>query len=109
MKLCSKLTILCVTIQSSDENYLDANRWECFITEHIPYLNKFIFSFTEDIDDDFKITPCHALINRFISPFWINKKWIFRILIDNDDINYLLRPYRYVLRTVFINNIFVFY
>ncbi len=37
------------------------------------YLNKFILCYAENIDEDFQITPYHALINRFISSFWIKK------------------------------------
>jgi hypothetical protein len=98
IKLSDQLRLLSITIQCMDENYLDANRWKRLILEYMPYLNKFIFSYTDDIDRDFQITPCHVLINHFISSFWIERQWIFRILIQNDNINYLIRPYRYVLR-----------
>ncbi|CAF1441613.1 unnamed protein product [Rotaria sordida] len=58
----------------------------------MPYLKKFLFYYADDINDDFQITPCHKLINHFISPFWINKNWIIRIIIDNNKIIYLIRP-----------------
>jgi len=61
--------------------------------EYIPYLTKFIFTFIERIDKKFKVTPSHALINQFISPFWSYHQWKFRTLINPYCIVYSIRPH----------------
>jgi hypothetical protein len=96
MKLCSQLQLLNVKIHCFDESYLDAERWERLISQNMTLLNKFIFSYTDTIDDDFYISPYHLLINGFISSFWINRKWIFKLLAHDDELTYSIRPYEYV-------------
>ncbi|CAF4365997.1 unnamed protein product [Rotaria sp. Silwood2] len=94
VKLSSQLRILSVTINGSDKNYLNGARFEYIISQHIPYLNKLIFCYTDTIDNDFEIKPCHALVNDFTSLFYLKRQWIFRIFINNDKIIYLIRPSR---------------
>jgi hypothetical protein len=53
VKLSSQLRILSVTIKYSDKYYLNGVRWEHLISQHIPYLNKFIFCYTDIIDNDY--------------------------------------------------------
>jgi hypothetical protein len=81
MKLSSQLRVLTVAINRIDKSYLDADRWEQLIVHHMPFLEKFDFCRAEYFDDEFQINSYHPLINRFISPFWINKNWIFMIMI----------------------------
>ncbi|CAF4124019.1 unnamed protein product [Rotaria sordida] len=57
----------------------------------IQYLS---FCYIDVINDDFEINPYHALINRFTSSFWIQRQWIFRILVADDEVIYVIRPYR---------------
>ncbi|CAF1189193.1 unnamed protein product [Rotaria sordida] len=94
LKHCSQLELLNVKIYSMDEIYLDADRWEQLITQNITSLTKFIFRYSDTIDEDFQITYCHSLINRFISSFWIDRKWIFKLLIEDDELIYSIRPYQ---------------
>jgi hypothetical protein len=82
LKLCSRLKLFNVKIQSMDENYLDADRWERFISQNMPSLNIFIFRYSDTIDDDFQMTDYHSLISCFTSSFWIDRKWIFKLLIE---------------------------
>jgi len=96
VKLSSQLRILNIKINCANTNYLNGARWEHLISQHIPYLNKFLFCYTEVIDNDFEITPCHALVNHFTSSFYLKRQWIFRIFIKNDKIIYLMRPSRYI-------------
>ncbi len=103
IKFSSQLRVLSLTVFYQDKNYLDADRWERFIVVNIPYLTRFVLSYSENIDKNFKITPYYALINGFISTFWIEKQWIFRVLIESDNINFFVCPYSYVLITVYIN------
>ncbi len=71
LKLCSQMKLLNIKIESSDKCYLDGDRWERLISQKMPLLTKFIFSYFDTIHDDFETNQYHLLINRFTSPFWI--------------------------------------
>ncbi len=79
LKLCFQLKLFNVKIRNMDENYLDADRWERFISQNMPSLNIFIFRYSS-----------------FTSLFWIDRKWIFKLLIEEDELIYSIRPYEYV-------------
>jgi hypothetical protein len=96
LKLCFQLKLFNVKIRNMDENYLDADRWERFISQNMPSLNIFIFRYSDTIDDDFQMTDYHSLISSFTSSFWIDRKWIFKLLIEEDELIYSIRPYEYV-------------
>ena len=98
VKLCSQLKLFKVTIRHSNRNFLDSDRWKQLILQYMPHLNRFIFCYIDVIDDDFQMDPCHSLINGFTSSFWIDRKWIFKILVENDKLVYLIRPYEYILK-----------
>ncbi|UJR23400.1 hypothetical protein I4U23_026408 [Adineta vaga] len=91
LKLCSRLQILNVKIHSSDKNYLNSDKWEKLISQKITSLNKFFFSYTDIIHGNFNITS-HPLLNDFTSSFWINRKWIFKLLAHDDELTYTIRP-----------------
>jgi hypothetical protein len=81
-KICSQLQKLCITT-CQDEAYLDADRWERLIREHIPHLYQFYFDHQIFVyRRRFAMPPYYKGINRFISPFWIERGWIFRLKID---------------------------
>ncbi|CAF1472323.1 unnamed protein product [Rotaria sordida] len=92
LKLCSQLQILNVKIHSSNKSYLNANRWEQLISQKMTSLNKFFFSYTDIIHRNFNVTS-HPLLNDFTSSFWINRKWIFKVLAHDDELTYSIRPY----------------
>jgi hypothetical protein len=92
LKLCSQLQILNVKIHYSDKSYLNANRWEQLISQKMTSLNKFFFSYTVIIHGNFNITA-HPLLNDFTSSFWINRKWVFKVLAHDDELTYSIRPY----------------
>ncbi|CAF2840285.1 unnamed protein product, partial [Rotaria sp. Silwood2] len=94
LKLCSQLQLLNVKIESIDENYLNADRWERFISKNMTSLIKFIFRYSDTIDDEFEINFYHSLINRFTSSFWIDRKWIFKLLTKDDELIYSISPYQ---------------
>ncbi|CAF3002517.1 unnamed protein product [Rotaria sp. Silwood2] len=82
-----------------DVTYLDANRWARIISQNLLELNTFEFQYNDLIDEDFKTTVYHELINRFNSSFWIKRKWFFKISIQTDSwddnvIVYSIFPYR---------------
>jgi hypothetical protein len=70
------------------------------ITWNLPHLHTFKFKYQEIIEHDFEITPNHALINRFNTSFWIERKWHLRICMEKDDdendlVIYSTFPYGY--------------
>ncbi|CAF4767387.1 unnamed protein product, partial [Rotaria sp. Silwood2] len=85
--------LLNVKIERIDENYLNADRWERFISKNMTSLIKFIFRYSDTIDDEFEINFYHSLINRFTSSFWIDRKWIFKLLTKDDELIYSISPY----------------
>jgi hypothetical protein len=93
LKLCSQLQFLNVTIHSSDKSYLNANRCERLISQKMTSLNKFFFSYTDIIHGNFNVTSSHLLLNGFTSLFWIDRQWIFKLLIQRDELIYLIHPY----------------
>jgi len=96
LQLCSQLEFLGFQIRSMDKSYLDTNRWEELISKKIISLTKFNFRYHDTIDDDFIIDSYYSLINRFTSSFWIDRQWIFKLLIEDDDLICSIRPYKYV-------------
>ncbi|CAF1241103.1 unnamed protein product [Adineta steineri] len=68
-----------------DFTYLDADRWEQLIIQHMPKLHLFKFKYTEMINEHLQITPCHTQINRFHSLFWSQRQWVFNLSIDTDN------------------------
>jgi hypothetical protein len=92
LKLCSQLQFLNVKIHSSDKTYLNANRWEQFISQKMISLNKFFFSYTDTIHGNFNVTS-HLLLNGFISSFWIDRKLMFKLLTYDDELTYSICSY----------------
>ncbi|CAF3979001.1 unnamed protein product [Rotaria sp. Silwood1] len=82
-----------------DVTYLDANRWERIISQHLLYLNIFEFQYEESIYGELEVTDYHESLNKFNSLFWIKRKWFFKISIDTHNWNtnfivYSIFPYR---------------
>ncbi|CAF4664183.1 unnamed protein product, partial [Rotaria magnacalcarata] len=71
LKLCSPLQLCDAKIESRDRSYFNADRWERFISQNMTSLIRFIFRYSDIIDDEFELTFYHSLINRFTSSFWI--------------------------------------
>jgi hypothetical protein len=62
-----------------EKEYLDSNRWERLISNHMPCLHTFHFQylksgFNKDFQGD---DEYHMLFNGFTSSFWIKRHWIF--------------------------------
>jgi hypothetical protein len=74
LKSCLRLETLIVQIVSRNEDYLNGDRWESLILQHMPLLNEFIFCYSDTIEEDFEIKSNHLLINRFASPFWTDRQ-----------------------------------
>ncbi|CAF1494211.1 unnamed protein product [Adineta ricciae] len=90
-KLPSQLKALTIKIVNDNKSYLDAYAWEQLIRENMPNLQKFTCHWTEFLSSTFQITDCHRTISNYLSPFWINKQWHFRITISCDEVAYSIR------------------
>ncbi|CAF4266790.1 unnamed protein product, partial [Rotaria magnacalcarata] len=88
LKLCSPLQLFDAKIESRDRRYLNADRWERFISQNMTSLIRFIFRYSDIIDDEFELTFYHSLINRFTSSFSIDRKWFFKLFIEEDELIY---------------------
>jgi hypothetical protein len=93
--ISSQLQVLNISI-SWNTTYLDANRWEQLIKKHIPHLNKFHFNYDQYTDDDFNIHGSYAFIDRFTSPFWLERKWLSELKISHRHMFFSIHPYKYV-------------
>ncbi|CAF3162159.1 unnamed protein product [Rotaria sp. Silwood2] len=93
-KLYSYLKILRITNQSKDITFLNAHRWEQLVLQCIPQLEEFDLQYYEQRNDQFDYSSYTRESDQFISSFWIERKWIFEIEINNESINYLIHPYR---------------
>ena len=85
---------------SRDSSYLNADRWENIISKRLPQLRTFKFRYEETVDGDLEMTVFHGMILRFYSTFWINRKWSFKLYVDQNDYSedtmiYAILPYTY--------------
>ncbi|CAF4555508.1 unnamed protein product [Rotaria socialis] len=103
-KSCSNLKILSISC-SQNIILLDAHRWEHFILHYYPELEKFYFIYYDGIDNDNQYEIYSGGINQFSSTFWIERKWIFNVKIDNTDIEYMICPYKYIDEYFFLQKI----
>jgi hypothetical protein len=69
-----KLEVLRITSRYNND-YLDSNRWEQLIINHLPCLHTFDLQHIEKISN--LNNEYSLLIDGFISPFWIQRKWFF--------------------------------
>jgi hypothetical protein len=95
-KICSNLKILSI-ICSKNIIFLDASQWERLILQYYPQLEKFYFIYYESLDNNSQYQLYYGQINSFSSSFWIERKWIFNVKIDNTEIKYMVYPYRYII------------
>ena len=94
-KLCSNLKILFINC-SKNIIFFDAHRWEELILHYYPQLEKFYFTYYEHMDDNYEFDIYSGPVNPFSSTFWIERKRVFNVKIDNTDIKYMIDPYKYV-------------
>ncbi|CAF1355914.1 unnamed protein product [Rotaria sordida] len=92
-KLWSNLKILFIHC-SKNIIFLDAHRWEKLILHCYPQLEKFYFTYYDRMNNNNQYEIYSRQINQFSSLFWIERKWIFFIKIDNTDIKYMIYPYK---------------
>ncbi|UJR23377.1 hypothetical protein I4U23_026386 [Adineta vaga] len=99
-ELCSKSNLKILSISySNDRKLLDANRWEQFLSYYYPELEKFYMTYSQYVDNRLN-SSCFEL-DQFSSSFWIERKWLFKIIIDKKNINYIIYPYRKTSNEIF--------
>ncbi|CAF3243238.1 unnamed protein product [Rotaria sp. Silwood2] len=96
-EITSTLQVLSIGIKSINFTYLNANRWEQLISQHIPYLSKFHFEYYEKIPS--LSNEHHNLLKQFTTFFWIKQQLFFEIHIDTaewsvEEIIFSIHPYR---------------
>jgi hypothetical protein len=70
------------------------------ILKYLPQLEKFLLQYHESIDDDFIFPTYSGELNQFTSSFWIERQWLLETEIDYEYIKYLIRPYKYVKKSL---------
>ncbi|CAF4252976.1 unnamed protein product [Rotaria sp. Silwood2] len=93
MKIFSQLQVLHIT-QEYGKAYLDADRWKRLITKHMSHLCRFNYQYSEYDYNTYEDTILDVIINRFTSPFWVDRGWIFELEISIEEISFLIHPYK---------------
>ncbi|CAF2673102.1 unnamed protein product [Rotaria sp. Silwood2] len=86
--------VLSFTTIVQDIAYLDANRWEEFILQNLPKLEEFYFKYSTYFEDHYETPMYSGKRDQFISPFWIERRWILQAEIELDNLIYSIRPYK---------------
>ena len=79
----------------SDQNYLDASRWERLIANHIRNLHKIDLKYTGNVDKRFNGVDFETSIIQFTSAFWIERGWCLEVEINHYETIYWIHPSRY--------------
>jgi hypothetical protein len=77
-----------------DTTYLDANRWERFILENLPQLEKFYLKYNAHFEDNYETPIYFGERDQFISSFWLERQWILEVEIEFDNLVYSIHPYK---------------
>jgi hypothetical protein len=93
-RIGSKLQVLRVNNQSNDLAYLDADRWERLILQNIPDLRILHFQFFGNLSTFHLFTSSPTRLNQFATSFWLERRWIFALEINFNQIIYSIQPYR---------------
>ena len=82
---------------ANDTSFLDADRWEQLIVQHLPYVEAFSIIYQEYLSEESGYDIYYGKANAFLSSFWIERKWFLDIDIDDNYITYSIQLYRYVI------------
>lgn len=94
---CSLLKVLHLTVQSEykDTSYLDAARWEEIILRDLSQLKEFQLKYYRYASDEKEFEKADGEHNRFTSPFWLQRRWIYELNIDDEQFVHSVYPYKY--------------
>ncbi|CAF1262755.1 unnamed protein product [Rotaria sp. Silwood1] len=93
------LKVLRVITRSYERDCLDADRWQEFITNYLPDLEKFYLQYHEKVDP-VALTSYVLLSNKFRSLFWIERQWLMDVEMNSSKIVCSVGQYRYIEITV---------
>ncbi|CAF0965056.1 unnamed protein product [Rotaria sordida] len=79
-----QLQVLHISIKYNS-TYLDSNRWKRLILSYMPHLRIFDFLFYTSSYSNNDIKEYVAQIDKFNSPFWFEREWVFKYHIDNKE------------------------
>jgi hypothetical protein len=83
-----------LSLKTRTPEYFDANQWEQLIKDHMPCLSTFNLEYSTG--QDIFSTPTHEEINQFISSFWIERVWLFKLEYRLHEVTYFINSYRYI-------------
>jgi len=107
-QLRPQLKVLMFSTSSEEIAYFDAYRWERFILQDLPQLQKFSLQYHERQNDKDESDIHFGESNPFFSSFWLERQWIFETEIASDHTIYSVRPYRYTEKNfLFQTNSFI--
>jgi hypothetical protein len=95
-KINVNLKILRLNIMSDDRTYVDAHRWERFISHYFPGLKKFYLKYFDFLYDDLQTRTYPKPVNQFFSSFWLERQWILEADTKTELTTYSIRPFKYI-------------
>ncbi|CAF1173087.1 unnamed protein product [Adineta ricciae] len=75
-------------------SYLNAKRWENFLRANLPQLDKFYLKKTVHFADDYPTPMYLGERNEFSSTYWLEKRWIFKVENDFENLISSIKPYK---------------
>ncbi|CAF4353286.1 unnamed protein product, partial [Adineta steineri] len=93
-KIGSKLKFFSFKNYHRNIDYFNASRWENLILKFMPQLDKFYLKYTENVDRILRDRDNNEETNDFTRSFWIERKWILEIEINNQNILFSILPYK---------------
>ena len=91
-RLPVKLKVLKLSTSLEDAAYMNADRWERFLQQDLPQLEKFSLEYHECNDDKDESNIDFREINPFFSSFWLNRRYTFEIEPTCEHTIYSVRP-----------------
>ncbi|CAF1452423.1 unnamed protein product [Adineta steineri] len=88
------LRMLSLDIKHEDMSYLSAKRWEHFLQGNLPQLEKFSFKQLIYFSENDQTPMYLGEKNEFNSTFWIERRWIFKVENDFENLIYSIQPYK---------------
>jgi hypothetical protein len=93
-KLNSKLNVLSLITIVEDIDYLDAYRWERFLLQNLPELERFYLKYSAHFATNYATPMYFGKQNQFSSSFWLERQWVLEIEIDFENLIYSIHPYK---------------
>ncbi|CAF1466524.1 unnamed protein product [Adineta steineri] len=88
------LRMLSLDIKHEDMSYLNAKRWEYFLQGNLSQLEKFSFKQLVYFSENDQTPMYSGEQNEFSSTFWIERRWIFKVENDFENLIYSIEPYK---------------